>query len=382
MKYLGMMNINYQLRGTPNSPVLIFSNSLGSTYHMWDGLVPYLLPYFRVLQMDTRGHGGTGRPVGPYSIEMMGKDVLRLMDELQIEKAYFCGLSMGGLIGQWLGIHAANRFHKIVLSNTAAKIGTMEAWQQRVDLLSKEGMSALVEGTMEKWFTDAFRQTSSEQLALSRDMFLSSDVPGYSNCCLAIGEADFSEQLSSFSVPALVITGDEDAVTHVAHAEKLVELIPDAVLNILHGRHLVSTEFPQTYAEALIDFFVGTSMVDRGMHVRKTVLGEAHVARSKENINGFNDAFQELVAQVPWGQVWTRPGLNKHERSLITLSMMIALNRGHEFKMHVKAAFHNGVSVAEIKEVILQAAIYCGFPAALDAYKNAEEVFQQEGIEY
>ena len=376
------MNINYQLHGTPNSPVLIFSNSLGSNYHMWDELVPYLLPYFQVLLVDTRGHGGTDKPEGPYSIEMLGEDVLQLMDELQIDKAYFCGLSLGGLIGQWLGIHAANRFHKIVLSNTAAKIGTRESWQQRIELLSENGMAAIVDGTMEKWFTDSFRHEEAERSFLSRQMFLSSNVTGYCNCCKAIGEADFNEQLSAFSVPALVITGDEDAVTHVVHAEKLVELIPDAKLNVLHGRHLLSMEFPKTYAEALVDFFVGSSKVDRGTHVRKTVLGEVHVDRSEKNINVFNDVFHELVVQVPWGQIWTRPGLDKHQRSLITLSMMIALNRGNEFRMHVKAAIHNGVSVDEIKELILQSAIYCGFPAALDAYKNAEEVFKQQGIEY
>ncbi len=373
------MKINYKVSGTPNSPALIFSNSLGSTYHMWDELVPLLTPFFQVVQYDTRGHGGTEKPEGPYSIEMLAKDVLSLMDQLEIEKAYYCGVSMGGLIGQWLGVHAGDRFHKIVLSNTAAKIGDMQRWQERIELLKKDGMKAIAEMTMDKWFSPLFHK---ERVGLGYfiDMFLANSVSGYASCCHAIGGADFREELEAFGVPTLVITGDEDPVTNVEHARFLADHIPDASLEILPGKHLVSAEVPEKYADTLLNFFIGSSTFERGMHVRKTVLGEKHVDKSKKNINEFNNDFQDLVANVPWGQVWTRPGLSKHQRSLITLSMMIALNRGHEFKMHVVAAFNNGVTVEELKELILQAAIYCGFPAALDAYKNAEEILKEQGL--
>ena len=371
------MKTNYKLSGTPNSPVIVLSNSLGSRYSMWDDLVPMLLPYFRVLQYDTRGHGESDKPDGPYTIDALGRDVIDLMDQLEIDKAYYCGLSMGGLIGQWLGIHHGERFYKMALSNTAAKIGERQSWLDRVELLQAQGMQAIAEATMEKWFSSRFKAESPKKYHHFREMFLSADVQGYCGGCHAVAGADFSSDIARVDVPALVIAGDEDPVTTVMQAQFLVAHIPDAQLLVINGRHLLSAERPQLYAEGLIDFFIGPSPYERGMHVRRCVLGEAHVEKSRRRATSFNKDFQDLVADVPWGRIWSRPGLDKHQRSLITLSMMIALNRAEEFKMHVKAALHNGVSTDELKELILQASIYCGFPAALDAFRNAEATVRE-----
>tara|TARA_Y100000782_G_C10187104_1_gene267351 strand:- start:1329 stop:2456 length:1128 start_codon:yes stop_codon:yes gene_type:complete len=368
------MKTNYKLSGTPNSPVLIFSNSLGSTLEMWDELVPYLLPYFRILQYDTRGHGGSDAPSDPYTIETLGQDVLQLMDDLNIEKAAFCGLSMGGLIGQWLGINAPERFTHLILSNTAAKIGTEERWSERIQNITENGMSVLADSTMSVWFTDGFRQQHPAKEQWARTMVLENNITGYANCCAAIGAADFRATIKNIPLKTLVITGDEDPVTTAEHAEFMANEIPDAHVQLFPARHLASTELPEAFAKALIDFAVGTTIFDQGMHVRRTVLGSEHVDRAQGNINEFNEAFQDLVANVPWGMVWTRSGLSKHQRSLVTLSMMIALNRTPEFKMHVRAAINNGVTPDEIKELILQSAIYCGFPAANEAYHSAQEV--------
>ena len=373
--------MNYKLQGTPNSPVLIFSNSLGSEMMMWDELIPYLSPFFRVLQYDTRGHGGS--PLTPNegtTISELANDVIQLMDKLNIEAAYFCGLSMGGLIGQYLGINHPNRFKKIVLSNTGAKIGDDERWNGRIGTISKNGMQAIVDDTMERWFTEEFRSQNSERVAQTKAMFLRSDVAGYSNCCCAIRDADFREKLQSLSVETLVITGDEDPVTNVEQAEFLVSKIPNARLKVLHARHLAAAELPKEYAAVLIDFLVGEQTFDKGMHVRRTVLGDAHVDNANSKINSVNADFQSFITRYAWGEIWTRPGLSKHNRSLITMSMLIALNRPAEFKMHVKAAFNNGVSVDEIKEVIMQSALYCGLPAANDAFHLALEVFKENDI--
>jgi 3-oxoadipate enol-lactonase/4-carboxymuconolactone decarboxylase len=373
--------MNYKLQGTSNSPVLIFSNSLGSEMMMWDELIPYLLPFFRVLQYDTRGHGGS--PLTPNegtTISELANDVIQLMDKLNIEAAYLCGLSMGGLIGQYLGINHPNRFKKIVLSNTGAKIGDDERWNGRIGTISKNGMQAIVDDTMERWFTEEFRSQNSERVAQTKAMFLRSNVDGYSNCCCAIRDADFREKLQSLSVEALVITGDEDPVTNVEQAEFLVSKIPNARLKVLHARHLAAAELPKEYAAVLIDFLVGEQTFDKGMHVRRTVLGDAHIDNANSKINSVNADFQSFITRYAWGEIWTRPGLSKHNRSLITMSMLIALNRPAEFKMHVKAAFNNGVSVDEIKEVIMQSALYCGLPAANDAFHLALEVFKENDI--
>lgn len=374
----------FKIQGTPNSPVLIFSNSLGSEMMMWDELIPYLLPYFRVLQYDTRGHGSSlgFKPEHKKSIEQLGEDVINLMNELNIEKAFFCGLSMGGLIGQYLGINHPNRFKKIVLSNTGAKIGNDERWNNRIETISKNGMQAIVDDTMERWFTEEFRRQNPERVAETKAMFLRSDVEGYSNCCRAIRDADFREELEKLSVETLVITGDEDPVTNVEQAEFLVSKIQNASLKVLHARHLAAPELPEEYAKTLIEFFVGESTFDKGMHVRRSVLGDAHVDKANSKINDFNADFQSFITKYAWGEIWTRPGLSKHNRSLITMSMLIALNRPAEFKMHVKAAFNNGVTVEEIKEVIMQSALYCGLPAANDAFHLALEVFKENDINY
>jgi 3-oxoadipate enol-lactonase/4-carboxymuconolactone decarboxylase len=375
------MNTNYQLQGTPNSPVLIFSNSLGSEMMMWDEVVPYLLPYFQVLRYTT-----SPRDLDkPCSIGDLGEQVIQLMDELGIESAYYCGLSMGGLIGQWLGIHHPQRFHKIVLSNTGAKIGNDERWNDRIETITKNGIQAIVDDTMERWFTEAFREANPTRVAETKAMFLRSDIKSYSKCCEAIRDADFLEQLHQLSVETLVITGDEDPVTNVEQAQFLVNHIPNATLHVLHARHLASTELPKEYAETLISFFVSPSAPRdvtlnegaRGMFVRRTVLGNEHVDRANAKINDFNADFQDFITRYAWGEIWTRPDLSKHNRSLITMGMLIALNRKAEFKMHVKAALNNGVTVTEIKEVIMHSALYCGLPAANEAFHTAEEVFKE-----
>ncbi len=371
------MKLNYKLQGTPNSPVLVFSNSLGSEMMMWDELVPYLLPFFRVLQYDTRGHGGSEITPEPYTIALLGQDVIDLLDQLSIETAYFCGLSMGGLIGQWLGIHHPERIKKLVISNTGAKIGNDERWNGRIETITQYGMQAIVDDTMERWFTESFRQNNPQRVAETKAMFLRSHVQGYANCCAAIRDADFRDQLQNNTVETLVITGDEDPVTNVEQAEFLAKNIPNATLKILPARHLASTELPKEYAAVLIDFLVGKSTYDQGMHVRRSVLGDAHVDKASGNINSFNVDFQNFITNYAWGEIWTRPDLSKHSRSLITMAMLIALNRKAEFKMHVKASFNNGVTVAEIKEVILQSALYCGLPAANEAFHSAEEVFKE-----
>lgn len=376
------MKTHYQLEGTPNSPVLMFSNSLGTDLSMWDAVVPLLLPYFRILRYDTRGLGQSEVTHEPYTLTQLGQDVIDLLDKLGIEKVHFCGLSMGGQIGQWLGIHHGDRLHKLVLCNTAAQIGTNQAWNERIQLIKKEGLEAIWAGSQKVWLRDAFIEENPTLMNQLEGMFLQNKALGYAHCCAAIRDADFRSDLGKVSTSTLVITGDKDPVTTVADAEWMVERIPHAQLAILAAKHIPSIEQAEAFAETIIDFLVGKTTFEKGMHVRRTVLGEAHVDRASQNINAFNEDFQSFISHYAWGEIWTRPGLTKPNRSLITMAMMIALNRKAEFKMHVKAALHNGVTVDEIKEVILQSGIYCGLPAANEAYHSAQAVFKENDIDF
>lgn len=376
------MYINFKISGTPNSPVLVFSNSLGADYHMWDELVPYLLPYFRVLQYDTRGLGQSEVTPDPYTIDLLGNDVINLLDELKISSAYFCGLSMGGLIGQWLAIYHPHRIKKLVISNSAAKIGDATRWNDRINTVNTMGTSSIATEMMERWFSDGYREKHGDKVLKIKNSFLRSDPVGYCNNCIAIREADFSEEVKKILIPTLVITGDQDPVTTVEHAAYLHHEIKGSELKIFPAKHLSATELPMEYAKSLIAFFIGNSVQDQGMHVRRTVLGDTHVDKSIANVNAFNSDFQTFITDYAWGEIWTRPGLTKAQRSMITISMLVALNRPVELKMHLRAAINNGLTVNEIKEICMHGALYCGLPAANEAIHLAESVFNELNINY
>ena len=374
------MKHHYLLEGTPNSPVLVFSNSLGADYTMWDDLVPALLPYFRVLRYDTRGHGKSEVTDDEYSIAQLAHDVIDLADSLGIEKFAFCGLSMGGLIGQHLGIHFGHRLTHLVLSNTAAKIGEDQRWNERINRIATEGTASMASETMHRWFSEAFVREFPDRIQQMQVIFSASPDVGYCACCAAIRDADYRTEVSQITTPALVITGELDPLTTVADARYLTDHISASQLLVVpQTKHLSATESPSFYTENLINFLVGTSSAERGMHIRRTVLGHEHVDKANQKINEFNGDFQEFITKYAWGEIWARPGLSKPNRSLITLSLLIALNRKDEFRMHVKAALNNGLSKKEIKELIMHSALYCGLPAANEAIHTAEEVFNQLG---
>jgi 3-oxoadipate enol-lactonase / 4-carboxymuconolactone decarboxylase len=373
----------FQIEGKANAPVLIFSNSLGTDHQMWDEQVEILKQYFKIVRYDTRGHGQSGVSDGEYNLDLLGGDVLALADSLGIEKFSFCGLSMGGLIGQWLGVNHSDRLEKLIICNTAAKIGNADHWEQRISHVLANGTSSIWEATLERWFTPNFRNNDS-QIAPVKQAFIGCSAVGYTNCCATIRDADFREQLGKIDVPTLVITGSQDPVTNVEQASYLATHIPDASLVILQAAHLSNVEQGNRFTEVLLAFLPKTQLnvFEDGMKVRRAVLGNTHVDRATANINNFNADFQSFITKYAWGEIWTRGTLARHERSLITLAMLIALNREDEFKMHVRAAFNNGVTVSEIKELIMQSGIYCGLPAANQAFHAAQEVFDTNEIKY
>ncbi len=349
---------------------------------MWDPAVPLLLPYFRILQYDLRGHGRSESSSEDCTIALFGQDVLDLMDNLGIKEAYFCGLSIGGLIGQWLAIHASHRITKIILSNTAAKIGDEERWNGRIKIITDQGLEAIVDETIVRWFTADYISAQGNTIARIRNSFVNTDLDTYIKCCIAVREIDFRESIAKIKIPTLVITGDQDPVTTIDHAEYLASHITDASLKILPARHLSAKEQPFLFAHSVINFLIGPSIKEQGMHIRRTVLGDSHVDKAVGNLNDFNKDFQDFITKYAWGETWSRPGLSKAQRSMITLSMLIPLNRKAELKMHIKAAFHNGLTISDIKEIILHSALYCGLPAANEANHVAEEVFSELNLDY
>lgn len=247
-------HFNYQVDGPADAPVVVFSNSLGTTFSMWDSQVPVLSQKFRLLRYDMRGHGLTGVTPGPYSIASLAQDVLALLDSLQIDRAHFCGLSVGGAIGQWLGVNAANRLKSLALSNTAARIGTIDAWNARIKAVSESGMASLADAVVSRWFTESFIKRSPGKVEATRQMLLRTPPEGYIATCAAIREMDQRGTVSRISVRTLVIAGTHDAVTTPMDGRFLVDRIKDAQYVELNAAHLSNIEDAEAFSTALINF--------------------------------------------------------------------------------------------------------------------------------
>lgn len=251
--------LHYQIEGPQGAPVLVLSNSLGTDLHMWDAQVAALGKSFQVLRYDTRGHGKSLVSQGPYTIEQLGRDVVALLDALNIERAHFCGLSMGGLIGQWLGIHANDRLHKLVLCNTAAKIGTPEVWNQRITLLEGDGvqgMASLASTAPQRWFTPEFTTGHPDKVKAVTDVLAATSPQGYAACCAAVRDADFLKQVGSITVDTLIICGSHDGVTTVADGHYLQNHIHGSQLSDYYAAHLSSVELEQVFTLRVTEFLL------------------------------------------------------------------------------------------------------------------------------
>jgi 3-oxoadipate enol-lactonase len=234
--------IHYQLEGPADAPVLVFSNSLGANYGMWDLQAAEFRRKFRILRYDTRGHGESSTTPGTYSIELLGKDALALLDGLHFESVLFCGLSMGGMIGMWLALHAPHRLKRLALCNTGAKIGTLENWNARIETVRTKGMKAVAPAVMERWFTTTFREKNPAPVASIQKALQDTNPEGYAACCAAVRDFDCREELARIGVPTLVIAGANDFATPPAEGRFLAAQILGARYVELNAAHLSNIE--------------------------------------------------------------------------------------------------------------------------------------------
>lgn len=249
--------LNYQLDGPEGAPVLVLSNSLGTDLGMWDTQIPAFTEHFRVLRYDTRGHGQSLVTEGPYSIEQLGRDVLALLDALHLDKVSFCGLSMGGLIGQWLGINAGNRLDRLVICNTAAKIANDEVWNTRIETVLRDREAAMVglrDASIARWFTPEFAEREPAQAKRITDMLAATSPDGYAANCGAVRDADFREQVAGIQVPLLIISGSQDAVTPPSGGEYIQQQVKGAEHEVFHAAHLSNVEVGEPFSRRVLDF--------------------------------------------------------------------------------------------------------------------------------
>lgn len=244
--------LHYHLQGLESGPAIVFSNGLGTTTAMWQPQLQPLEARFRILRFDTRGHGHSSVPEGPYDVQMLATDVLDLASALRIEKFHFCGLSMGGQIGQWLIHNAQERLKSVTVSNTGLKIGNDDGWNTRIAKVRSEGMISVVAAVTERWFTPGFFASSPEVVEKIRDAFLGTDPGGYAACCAAVRDADFrSVKLAAEIPPTLVIAGAQDRATPPADGKQLAESLPGAKYVELDAAHLSNVEAHSQFTDAL-----------------------------------------------------------------------------------------------------------------------------------
>ena len=272
----------YRLDGLDDRPVLMLSHSLGQDHTMWDAQAADLLPHFRVLRYDLRGHGASEVTPGDYRIDQLAADALALTDALGIERFAFCGLSLGGMIGQWLAAHAPDRLTAAVLANTSSRADAEGMEKRRQSVLSG-GMNAVVDLVMGRFFSKRLLTSGSPVVATSRRTLLATNPAGYAGCCAAIRDMNQTEMLGTIKVPTLIVSGDLDvSLPWTGHGEILARAIPRARVVDLPAAHLSNIETPRAFSGALLDFLLPADkdLFEAGMKVRRGVLGDAHVDKA------------------------------------------------------------------------------------------------------
>jgi 3-oxoadipate enol-lactonase/4-carboxymuconolactone decarboxylase len=365
----------YRLQGRDSDPVVVLSHSLGLEHGMWDALTTQLLPYSRVLRYDTRGHGASESTPGDYTVEQLAHDALALADSLVIAAVAWCGLSLGGMIGQWLGANEPDRLTRLVLANTSANVDAGVFEQRRLHVLDR-GLADIIDTVMVRNFSPRGVASGDPAVDWVRRTLLANDWPGYAGCCAAIRDFDGRRLLDRISIPTLVISGDADAsMPYEQHGQPLAHAIAGARHVLLAAGHLANLERPRAFNAAVLDWIVPAPSDSRAaaMDVRRAVLGDTHVERAVASVTDFTREFQELITRYAWGAIWTRPGLDRPTRRLLVLTTTAALGRWEEFRLHVRTGLAHELDAADLKEVLLQVAVYAGVPAANTAFTIAAE---------
>jgi 3-oxoadipate enol-lactonase / 4-carboxymuconolactone decarboxylase len=367
----------YRFTGPDGAPVLMLAHSLGQDHGMWDPQAEDLSRYFRVLRYDVRGHGASSVTAGDYRIEQLGADALALADALGIDRFAFCGLSLGGMIGQWLAAHAPDRLTAAVLANTSSRADAPRMESRRTAVLAG-GMASVADVVMGRFFSPRGLAANSPTVAASRRTLLATDPVGYAGCCAAIRDMQLTSQLHRIRIPVLIVDGTLDiSLPWQGHGDVLAREIRDARIVHLAAAHLSNLEAPRMFTAAVLAFLgvpsaTGDARAD-GLAVRRAVLGDAHVDRSLANAAATSEAFQDLITRYAWGSIWTRPGLDVRTRRLLALAITAAMGRWEEFRMHVRTGLAHELEWCDVEEILLQSAVYAGVPAANTAFHAAAE---------
>lgn len=373
--------VHHETAGRSDASAVLLIGSLGSTLEMWAPQMLALAERFHVIRYDTRGHGRSAVPPGPYSIDDLADDAVSLLDHLGLERAHVVGLSLGGMTAMRLAAREPARVDRLALLCTSAHLAPAADWTQRAAAVRAGGTTVVAEAVVGRWLTPAGRDPHLvEQL---QTMVADTPREGYAGCCEAIAAMDLRGDLPDITAPTLAIAGAEDQAMPPEHLAAIVEAVPGARLLVLpHAAHLANVEQGDAVNAALQAHLdpAGVSTHERGTAVRRSVLGDAHVDQAMHSTSRFNAPFQDLITRYAWGDVWSRPGLDLRTRSLLTLALLTALGHEHELALHIRGAINNRVTPEEIAEVLLHSAVYAGVPRANRAFVVAQETLTDLGL--
>lgn len=369
----------YRVDGEEGRPAVMLSHSLGLDHGLWDALTADLRPHALVVRYDTRGHGASDTPPGEYRIEQMGRDALAIADAIGLHTFAFCGLSLGGMIGQWLGAHAGDRLTALVLANTSARLTEPQLMEERRRRVLEQGLAAIADTVVARFFSPRRLAAGGPAVAWARRTLLATDPAGYAACCAAIRDLDQRALLSRIRVPTLVIGGDFDVSMPCGdHSRPLEAGIQGARSVRLPAGHVSNLERPRSFSAAVLEFLLpaAADLDSAGAAMRRQVLGDAHVDRAAAGTTDLTREFQALLTRFAWGSIWTRPALDRRTRRLLVLTVTAAMGRWEEFRLHVRTGLDDDLEPADLKEVLLQVAVYAGIPAANTAFQIAGEELQ------
>lgn len=412
--------LQYRIDGPDDAPVLVLGPSLGTTWHMWDRQIPELSRQWRILRFDLPGHGGA--PAHPAdSVSELADRLVATLDALGVQRFGYAGCSIGGAVGIELALRLPHRVASLAVVAASPRFGTADEFRRRGVIVRTNGLDPMARTAPEHWFTPAFAAAQPAIVEWAVQMVRTTDPGCYIAACEALAAFDVRADLGRVGVPTLVLVGSEDHLTGPAEARTLVAGIPDARLALVPGAsHLAPVEQPAAVTDLLVRHFsmawqdtlhaipapqipsvsapvapiaeIGTAAAaqpqvvgvtrpdpyEEGMKVRREVLGDAHVDRAMAAADDFTSDFQELITRYAWGEVWTRDGLDRRTRSAVTLTALVSGGHLEELAFHTRAALRNGLTPAEIREVLIQAAVYCGVPAANSAFRVAQAVIREE----
>ncbi|MES9510050.1 4-carboxymuconolactone decarboxylase [Streptomyces sp. NPDC000609] len=412
--------LQYRFDGPEDAPILVLGPSLGTSWHMWDRQIPELTPHWRVFRYDLPGHGGA--PAHPATaIGDLADRLIATLDGLGVQRFGYAGCSIGGAIGADLALRHPHRVASLALVAASPRFGSADEFRQRGVVVRTNGLEPMARTAPERWFTPGFAGAQPAIVDWAVQMVRTTDPGCYIAACEALAAFDVRGELGRITAPTLVLVGAEDRVTGPGDARTLVAGIPDARLALVPGAsHLAPVEQPGAVTDLLLTHFstawqdtlaaipvpsstpqlsapvlpvaeitaatprpdAGTTgrpdPYEPGLKIRREVLGDAHVDGALAACDDFTEDFQELVTRYAWGEVWSREGLDRRTRSCVTLTALVASGHLESLAAHVRAALRNGLTPAEIKEVLMQTAVYCGVPAAGAAFSVAQSVIQEE----